>query len=72
MSDGCDILLNYILHYEKTKRFLGIRVRVHGKFQGILRKRNFKIYDKYISLHVIKNYVYTKHSKIYSIFFSFL
>lgn len=36
-------IIRYLLHYELKPEFLGFRIKVHGKFRGILRKRFFKM-----------------------------
>lgn len=62
------LILRYMLHYETNNNFLGIRFKVHGKFQGKLRKRIFKVYDKYISFHRIKSYVDFSFHTVYTRF----
>lgn len=58
----------YILHYEKTKAFLGLRLKVHGKFQGKLRKKKFKFYHRYISLNSVRIYVDYSLHKVFTKF----
>jgi hypothetical protein len=36
-------IMRYFFIYERPKNFFGIYLAVHGKFHGILRKRNFKV-----------------------------
>jgi hypothetical protein len=36
-------IMNYFFKYDRANNFYGIYITVHGKFQGILRKRKFKI-----------------------------
>ena len=36
-------IMRYFFIYERPKNFFGIYITVHGKFHGILRKRNFKV-----------------------------
>lgn len=61
-------LLNYILFYEKTKEFLGLRLKVCGKFQGKLRKKKYKFYHRYIALNAIKVYVDYSLHKVFTKF----
>ena len=61
-------LLNYLIFYETTEDFLGLRVRVAGKFQGRLRKRVFKIFRRYRGLQRLATVV---DYSIYKVFTRF-
>ena len=61
-------LLNYLIFYETTKDFLGLRVRVAGKFQGRLRKRVFKIFRRYRGLQRLSTIVDYSINKVYTRF----
>ena len=61
-------LLNYLVFYETTKDFLGLRVRVAGKFQGRLRKRVFKVFMRYRGLQRLSTVVDYSINKVFTRF----
>jgi hypothetical protein len=65
---GARRLIDYFLKYESIESFLGLRIRVHGKFQGILKKRQFKMYRGYRSLHKLSTKVDYSAQRVYTKF----
>ena len=49
--------MRFFFRYDKLRKFSGIFIQVNGKFQGILRKRKFKISFGYTSFQSITKQV---------------
>lgn len=50
-------IINYFFWFERAPGFCGIRIRVHGKFHGILRKRKFHMRLGRTGLHTLQTRV---------------
>lgn len=61
------ILLN-LLGFIKLSEFLGLRITVHGKFRGRLRKGVYRIFEGYRSLTRKRTVVDFSFHKMYSRF----
>jgi len=61
-------IIKTIMSFEKTNNFSGIRIRVHGKFHGILKKRFHKTYIGRKSLHRMSTNVSYSLNKSYTRF----